>query len=55
MLDLCLLPRTEAAIEFDGVVAAFASWGGACVEVAMRRSWTWGFLPEEIQMTDNAS
>jgi hypothetical protein len=31
MLGLCLLPRTEAAIGFDGVVAAFASWGGVCV------------------------
>ena len=30
-LDLCLLPRTEPAIELDGVVAAFATWGGVCV------------------------
>jgi hypothetical protein len=30
MLGLCLLPRTEAAIGFDGVVAAFASSGGVC-------------------------
>ena len=44
MLDLCLLPRTEAAIESDGVVAAFASRGGACVEVTMRRKSAVGVL-----------
>ncbi len=56
MLALCLLPRTEAAIGFkNGVVAAFASWAGVCVEVTMRKSRTWGFLPEGIQMTDDAS
>jgi hypothetical protein len=55
VMVLCLLPRTEAAIGFDGVVAAFASRGGLCVEVTMRRRGTWGFLPEGNQMTEDAS
>lgn len=56
MLDLCLLPRIEAAIEFDGVVAAFATWGGVlCGSNDEEEGGRGGSLPEGIQMTSDAS
>lgn len=53
MLDLCLLPRTEAAIEFDRVVAAFTRWGWCVCGSNDEEEMDVGVLAERVQMTDN--